>query len=99
NTNVRRAITTGIKYRIDTNVAADSIDSSYVSGLIIKNVEPSDFGVYTLIVMDESKRQASAWVELRPGSYIRSYNNAIGIFHLYSYVFIFFSMMVGILLQ
>ncbi|CAF1034661.1 unnamed protein product [Rotaria magnacalcarata] len=99
NANVRRAITTGIKYRIDTNIAADSIDSRYGSRLIIKNVEQNDFGVYTLIVMDESKRQASAWVELRPSSYIRPYNNAIGIFHFYSYFFILFSMMVGILLQ
>ncbi|UJR30479.1 hypothetical protein I4U23_018012 [Adineta vaga] len=77
NTNVRRAISSGAKYRIDTNVASDSIDSRYGSRLIIKNVEPNDFGKYTLIVMDESKRQASAWTELRPGSYIRPFNQSI----------------------
>ncbi|CAF0916542.1 unnamed protein product, partial [Didymodactylos carnosus] len=69
NTNVRKAITTGVKYRIDTNVAVDSIDSRYSSRLIIKNVVPEDFGKYTLIVMDESKRQASLSPELRPGVY------------------------------
>ncbi|CAF4836617.1 unnamed protein product, partial [Rotaria sp. Silwood1] len=99
NTNVRRAITSGEKYHIDTNVAADSIDSRYGSGLIIKNVEPSDYGIYTLIVMDESKRQASGWVELRPSSYIRPFNKAISIFHFYSYFFIFLCLIVDILLQ
>ncbi|CAF4761518.1 unnamed protein product [Rotaria sp. Silwood1] len=99
NTNVRRAITSGEKYHIDTNVAADSIDSRYGSRLIIKNVEPSDYGIYTLIVMDESKRQASGWVELRPSSYIRPFNKAISIFHFYSYFFIFLCLIVDILLQ
>ena len=74
NTNVRRAIATGAKYRIDTNTASDSVDSRYGSRLIVKNVEPQDFGKYTLIVVDESKRQASAWTELRTSTYLRPFN-------------------------
>ena len=89
NTNVRRAISSGAKYRIDTNIASDSIDSRYGSRLIIKNVEPRDCGKYTLIVMDESKRQASEWTELRPSSYIRQYNRAIEFFHLSIFFLIF----------
>ncbi|CAF1599150.1 unnamed protein product, partial [Didymodactylos carnosus] len=58
NTNVRKAIAIGEHYRIDTNVAADSIDSRYSSRLTVKGVTQADFGKYTLIVMDESKRQA-----------------------------------------
>ena len=96
NTNVRRAISSGAKYRIDTNVAADSIDSRYSSRLIIKNVEPSDFGIYTLIVMDESKRQASAWTELRPSSYIRPFNSTMVIFRFYSYLMILLCLSVNI---
>lgn len=88
-TNVRRAISSGAKYRIDTNLAADYVDSRYGSRLIIKNVEPSDFGVYTLIVMDEAKRQASGWVELRPSSYIRPFNHGMTISSFYSYFLIF----------
>ena len=95
NTNVRRAISSGAKYRIDTNIASDSIDSRYGSRLIIKNVEPRDFGKYTLIVMDESKRQASAWTELRPSSYIRPFNRAISFFHLSTYVLIFFCLIMN----
>jgi hypothetical protein len=88
NTNVRRAISSGAKYRIDTNVASDSIDSRYGSRLIIKNVDRNDFGKYTLIVMDESKRQASSWTELRPSSYIRPYNKSISLFHFSSIILI-----------
>ncbi len=99
NTNVRRAIASGPKYRIDTNVASDSIDSRYGSRLIIKNVEPNDFVKYTLIVMDESKRQASAWTELRPSSYIRPFNQSTSIFHFYSYFFIFLCLIGNVLFQ
>jgi len=99
NTNVRRAISSGAKYRIDTNLASDSIDSRYGSRLIIKNVEPSDFGKYTLIVMDESKRQASAWTELRPSTYIRPFNQSTSIFHFYSYFFIFLCLIGNVLFQ
>lgn len=99
NTNVRRAISSGAKYRIDTNVASDSIDSRYGSRLIIKNVEAGDFGKYTLIVMDESKRQASAWTELRPGSYIRPYNHSISISRYSSLLFIILCLITSVLLQ
>lgn len=88
NTNVRRAINSGVKYRIDTNVASDSIDSRYGSRLIVKNVDPNDFGKYTLIVMDESKRQASAWSELRASSYIRPFNHSMSLSTFFSYFLI-----------
>jgi hypothetical protein len=96
NTNVRRAISSGAKYRIDTNTGSDSIDSRYGSRLIIKNVEPNDFGKYTLIVMDESKRQASAWTELRPSTYIRPFNQSISLFQFHSIIFIFLGLIVNI---
>jgi hypothetical protein len=95
NTNVRRAIASGAKYRIDTNVASDSIDSRYGSRLIIKNVEPSDFGKYTLIVMDESKRQASAWTELRPSAYIRPFNKSFSLFHFHSIILIVLGLIIN----
>ena len=87
NTNVRRSIASGAKYRIDTNVASDSIDSRYGSRLIVKNVDAQDFGKYTLIVVDESKRQASAWTELRPSTYLRPFNAGRSLFQSQSIVF------------
>jgi hypothetical protein len=99
NTNVRRAIASGAKYRIDTNVASDSIDSRYGSRLIVKNVDPNDFGKYTLIVMDESKRQASAWTELRPGTYIRPFNKSISFFQSHSIYLIFLGLIVNFFFQ
>ena len=105
NTNVRRAISPGAKYRIDSNGASgssggasDSIDSRYRGQLIIKNVEPNDFGKYTLIVMDESKRQASAWTELRPSSYLRPFNQSTSIFHFFSYFLILLCLIICALL-
>ena len=95
NTNVRRAIYSGPKYRIDTNSDVDSIDSRYGSRLIIKNVEQNDFGKYTLIVMDETKRQASAWTELRPSAYIRQLNGSISLYQ--SFILIVLGLIVNII--
>lgn len=90
NTNVRRSVSSGPKYRIDTNVATDSIDSRYGSRLIIRNVDNNDFGKYTLIVVDESKRQASAWIELRRSDYIRPFNGVQSSLHNDSAILLMF---------